>query len=302
VLYGGRPWAFHAAPWETFLAALPDQSVDLVFCSPPYEQARLYLEGGQNLGVARKTEEWVAWLVGFFREATRVCRGLVAAVVEGQTRGYRWTAGPALLMADLHRAGFNLRKPPAYCRVGIPGSGGPDWFRNDYEFCVCVTPKGRLPWSDPTACGHEPIYPPGGKMSHRLPNGERVDGCKTRRDKRFRDKGHSGGKEELQGYVPPDVANPGNVIRCKVGGGRMGSDMASLNEAPFPEKLAEFFVLSCCPPGGVVLDPFLGSGTTAAVAHRHGRKALGCDLRPSQVAIAERRMAAVQPELFGGTP
>jgi hypothetical protein len=318
VLYGGRAWAFHAAPWEAFLAALPDQSVDLVFCSPPYEQARLYLEGGADLGVARGTEAWVAWLVEFFRAATRVCRGLVAAVVEGQTKGYRWTAGPALLMADLHRAGFNLRKPPAYHRVGIPGSGGPDWFRNDYEFVVCVTPRGRLPWSEPTACGHPPRWAPGGAMSHRMHDGKRVNAHGVRRDgarignRRGRDDHRAASERPAhasrlergngEGYAPPVVANPGNVVKCLAGSGQMGSRLAHENEAPFPEKLAEFFVLSCCPPGGVVLDPFLGSGTTCAVAHRHGRRALGCDLRPSQVALATRRMATVQPELFGGTP
>jgi hypothetical protein len=40
-------------------------------------------------------------------------------------------------MAALHEAGFKLRKPPIFQRVGIPGSGGPDWLRNDYEFVVC---------------------------------------------------------------------------------------------------------------------------------------------------------------------
>jgi hypothetical protein len=38
------------------------------------------------------------------------------------------------------------------------------------------------------------------------------------------------------------------------------------------------------------------------VARRPCRWALGCDLRPSQVALSERRMATVQPELFGGVP
>jgi hypothetical protein len=63
-------------------------------------------------------------------------------------------------VADLHRAGFNLRKPPIFNRVGIPGSGGPDWLRNDYEFIVCTTRTGKLPWADNTACGHPPKWAP----------------------------------------------------------------------------------------------------------------------------------------------
>jgi site-specific DNA-methyltransferase (adenine-specific) len=70
----------------------------------------------------------------------------------------------------------------------------------------------------------------------------------------------------------------------------MGSEIGSENEAPFPEKLANFFVRSFCPPGGIVLDPFMGSGTTAAVAIKSGRKFIGIDLRESQIKLSTRRI------------
>src|SRR5262245_36151693 len=118
------------------------------------------------------------------------------------------------------------------------------------------------------------------------------------------------GTTEDQTYIPPPIANPGNVVQelytaeqvadlmgevidlvdCVVGGGRMGSALANENEAPFPESLAEFFIRSFCPPDGVVADPFSGSGTTAAVAVRWGRRALACDLRQSQVELTQRRL------------
>ena len=91
-------------------------------------------------------------------------------------------------------------------------------------------------------------------------------------------------------YSVPVKANPGNVIHCKVGGGLMGSRLAHENEAPYPESLAERFVLSFCPPCGIVLDPFCGSGTTAAVAEKHGRRWIGIDVRPSQVDLTQRRI------------
>lgn len=59
--------------------------------------------------------------------------------------------------------------------------------------------------------------------------------------------------------------------------------------AVFPEALVEPMVLAGCPVGGTVLDPFSGSGTTAAVALRLGRHAIGIDLNPAYVAMAERR-------------
>lgn len=60
-------------------------------------------------------------------------------------------------------------------------------------------------------------------------------------------------------YLPPVKANPGNVITCKVGGGHLGAPEAHDNEAPFPEALAEWFVRSFAPPGGLVCDPFSGN-------------------------------------------
>lgn len=258
------------------MRSMPGKSVDLVLCSPPYESARAYGE----LGFSLDGQDWVNWAVERFVECVRVSRGLVAWVVEGRTRQFRWSATPALLMADLHRAGIKLRKPPAYFRVGIPGSGGPDWWRNDYEFIVCAS-HGKLPWSDPTACGNAPKYGPGGAPSHRTT---------ATRGSRSGDT-----RVERAVYKPPAKANPGNVIRCHGGGGHMGSKLAHENEAPFSEALAERFVLSFCPPEGTVLDCFGGSGTTMAVAAKNGRNSISIDIRASQAALMLRRLQEVKP-------
>jgi DNA modification methylase len=61
--------------------------------------------------------------------------------------------------------------------------------------------------------------------------------------------------------------------------------------ATFPPRLVEPLILAGCPVGGMVLDPFLGAGTTALVADRLGRDAIGIELNPSYAAMAERRIA-----------
>lgn len=249
-------------------------SVDLCFTSPPYEAARTY-----GIDFNLKGQDWVDWAVERFMECYRVSKGLTAWVIEGQTRDYAWTATPALFMADLHRRGVKLRKPPIYHRVGIPGSGGPDWLRNDYEFVVCAS-HGKLPWSDNCATGKPPIWHAGGVSNNRAANGVR---------------------KPAPIYAKPEKANPGNVIKCIVGGGALGSDLAHENEAPFPEKLAEFFIKSFCPPGGTVLDCHSGSGTTLAVAVKNGRKGIGIDVRESQVELTKRRISEASSPLFGVT-
>lgn len=60
--------------------------------------------------------------------------------------------------------------------------------------------------------------------------------------------------------------------------------------AIYPQKLIEMPIEAGCPPGGVVLDPFLGSGTTALVARRLGRHYIGIEPNPEYVAIARSRL------------
>ncbi|MEN5285802.1 site-specific DNA-methyltransferase [Stenotrophomonas lactitubi] len=67
--------------------------------------------------------------------------------------------------------------------------------------------------------------------------------------------------------------------------------------ATFPEQLIEPCILAGAPAGGVVLDPFMGAGTTAVVAERLGRQWLGCELNAEYAAIAQTRIQQQQPGL-----
>ena len=59
-----------------------------------------------------------------------------------------------------------------------------------------------------------------------------------------------------------------------------------------PLALLDLLVRACCPPGGVVLDPCCGSGTTLVAAEQAGRVAIGCDVNPDAVEIARKRRHA----------
>jgi len=60
--------------------------------------------------------------------------------------------------------------------------------------------------------------------------------------------------------------------------------------ATFPPKLIEPCILAGAPAGGIVLDPFMGSGTTAQVALEHGRQYMGCELNPEYAALQQERL------------
>jgi site-specific DNA-methyltransferase (adenine-specific) len=58
-----------------------------------------------------------------------------------------------------------------------------------------------------------------------------------------------------------------------------------------PLEILERMVLASCPPGGLVLDPFMGSGTAAVAAAMHGRRFVGFEINPDYCAVARRRVA-----------
>lgn len=295
---------------------LADQSVDLVFGSPPYVDCRTYLEDGKDLGIARKLDSWIEWMLAVTTEALRVSRGAVVWVASGKTEDRNYWPACEGLMYLWHKRGGHAYRPCYWHRNGIPGSGGDQWFRADVEYLMCFKRAGLLPWSDSTAMGHPPKYAAGGEMSHRTggrvrnqwggseksmshttKNGDKASHGRPSHvfstgDARVNRRMHRpDGSVDEQAYSPPVLANPGNVLATgAAGGGHLGHALAHENEAPFPEALAEFFVRSLCQPGGLILDPFSGSGTTASVALRFGREAIGMDLRQSQARIARQRI------------
>lgn len=72
------------------------------------------------------------------------------------------------------------------------------------------------------------------------------------------------------------------------------------HNAAFPLKLVERCIETGCPAGGVVLDPFAGSGTTGLVAKQSGRDAVLIELKPEYVALQEKRLSNDAPLLDVG--
>jgi site-specific DNA-methyltransferase (adenine-specific) len=85
--------------------------------------------------------------------------------------------------------------------------------------------------------------------------------------------------------IHPKGRNPGDVFEA------CPSNDADGHLATYPEELIEPRVLSTCPPNGVVLDFWMGSGTTARVAERLGRNWIGIELNPAYCKIARTKLS-----------
>jgi DNA modification methylase len=96
------------------------------------------------------------------------------------------------------------------------------------------------------------------------------------------------GRDRVKTYEK-GVADPGNVVSVAQS---YNQHYGVAHTAAMPEGLAEFFIKAACPEGGVVVDPFAGSGTTVVVARRHGRLGGGIELHRRFVDLARGRVAA----------
>lgn len=238
------------------MRAMPSKCVDLVIGSPPYAGK------GERYGTKWKwgTDDWVTWMLDVTRESLRISRNVVVWIANGHVADGLYHPACEGLIWRAWKLGIRCERP-AIWHKNAPPSKRP-WFGNDWEFCMAFRPEDSTEFFDWEAIAE--------RFRQRTKNGERRLGSE---------------------YPTGKLTRPRDVIRATVGGGHLGSKLAHLNEAPYPEKLIEPFVLTLCPKDGIVMDPFSGSGTSAAVAAKSGRQYIGIDVRESQVDLSNRRIA-----------
>lgn len=93
-------------------------------------------------------------------------------------------------------------------------------------------------------------------------------------------------------FVPTDGRNKRAVWKIPTSGSKYE------HVAMFPEALVRPFIDAGTPPSGIILDPFMGAGTTAVVAKKMGCQYIGIELNPEYIKIAEERIEKVQVPMF----
>lgn len=287
------------------LKTLPDCSVDCCVTSPPYYGLRDYGVDGQ-IGLEDTPEHFVDRLKDVFSEVRRVLKpdgtcwvNLGDSYAGNNSRTSTGRAGMGLKRETIcHRVGGKTKD-----LIGIPWMVAfalreDGWYlRQD----IIWAKSNPMPESVTDRCtkSHEYIFLLSKSPKYYFDNEAIKEGAKTRPT--ARDKNKEGYKAD---YAKGDRFSPGERV-YGADGRRNKRDVWRVPVQPvkeahfatFPEKLIEPCILAGCKEGGVVLDPFFGSGTTGIVAERYGRDYIGIELNPEYVKIAERRLNGVQMRL-----
>ncbi len=250
---------------EEFLKELPEDSVDLVVTSPPYDDLRDY-DGS------------VAWNDGVFRavagELYRVVKpgGVVVWVIGDKTENGGKTLTSFRQGLYFQELGFNMYDVIIYEKSGS-GPPHPNRYFNTFEY-MFVLSKGKpktvhLLKDKPNKWAGYSTY---SEVTRR-----EKDGTLTNKGKK----------------VVKEFGTRTNVWKYANGKGFSTRDaIAYEHPAIFPEKLAQDHILSWSDPGDIVLDPFSGSGTTAKMAEKLGRNWIMVDAVADYCRIAEKRLEA----------
>ncbi len=260
------------------LPKLPAGSVDLFFTSPPYADARAYSR--------IHPDRYVEWFLPYAEKmmvATAETGSLVVNIknrvanrgaLKGQRHPYVYQ-----LVLELQQMGWRWIETYIWSKPNaVPGKFGPrtkDSFEYVYHFA-----RGERPFFDLDAV-RVPYKADAAEIARRNldVNGRRTTAAGFGRDRT---------KTYLRGG-----ADPGNVVSVPQ---TYNQHRGVSHTAAMPEGLAEFFVRCASPKGGLVVDPFAGSGTTVVVARRYDRQALGFELHEDYVHAARDRVAAGQAD------
>ena len=293
------------------LRTLPDKSVHCVVTSPPYFGLRDY--GGQELQIGREAtpDEFVAAMVAVFREVHRVLRDdgvLWLNLGDSYARAGGSDRKPAAAGQPSRREGNRDQRVPsgfkAKDRLMIPARTAialqqDGWYLRD-EIVWHKPRTTPAPVKDRTVAAHEMIYlltkSPRYWFDYlAIEEPAKYPGQVKKAGSAFRD----------MEATDPDAARkrPGADREITVRDTRRKRSVWSVSPSPYkdahfatyPPDLIKPCILAGCPKGGIVLDPFFGSGTTGVVAQQHGRNWIGCELNPDYIPIAHRRLGLPIP-------
>ena len=237
------------------LKGLESNSIDLTVTSPPYDGLRDY--NGYSFDFE-----------GIAKELYRVTKegGIIVWVVNDSTRDGTESGTSFRQALYFKEVGFKLHDTMIWHKHTIPLTK--KRYEQHFEYMFILV-KGKINTFNPIMV--KKLYDD--KRTHKT-IGRNIDGS------------------SIIGFAKQNKTKiDGNVWRIVTGGGHATKDkIAYQHPAIFPEKLAHDHIISWSNEGDVVLDPFVGSGTTCKMAKQLNRNYIGIDISQEYIDIAEERI------------
>lgn len=254
-----------------------DNSVDLIFTSPPYADQRKSTYGGIH------PDKYVEWFLPISRELLRVLKPtgtFVLNIKEKVTEGERSTYVMELILAMRKQGWLWTEEFIWHKKNSYPGKW-PNRFRDSWERLLQFNKDKKF-----TMYQDEVMVPMGDWAKTRL---RKLSDTDKRRDN---SRVGSGFGKNISNWLNRDKAYPSNVLH-------LATECSNKkHSAAFPEELPEWFIKLFTKQGDVVLDPFMGSGTTNIVAQRMKRNSIGIEIMEEYYDMVREQIEPVKLVLF----
>ncbi len=259
------------------LETLDENSVDLIVTSPPYADSRKKTYGGIN------PEKYVDWFLPISEQLLRVLKSngtFILNIKEKAENGERHTYVLELILA-LRRQGWFWTEEFIWHKKNCYPGKWPNRFRDSWERLLQFNKSKQFKMYQ-----EEVMMPVGDWARDRLKRLSEVD--KIRDNSR----NGSGFGKNVSKWLNRDKVYPTNVLK-------LATECNNKNHsAVFPEALPEWFIKLFTKEDDVVLDPFMGSGTTLVVAQKMKRNSIGIDILPEYFDLVKSKLNPIQCYLF----
>ena len=259
---------FYLADCLDVLKGLPDNSVDLIITSPPYSDQRKGSYGGIH------PDKYVGWFLPKSKELLRVIKptgtfilNIKERVVNGERHIYVID-----LIKEMRKQGWLWTEEFIWHKRNCHPGKWPNRFRDAWERLLQFNKSKKFKMYQEAV-----MIPIGSWAKTRLKNLSETD--KRRDNSRV----GSGFGKNISNWVGKEMVYPSNVLH-------LATESSNKNHsATFPLSLPSWFIKLFTKEGDLILDPFLGSGTTSISASLLGRNSIGIEILPEYYEIAIER-------------
>ena len=256
---------------------LPDNSVDLIFTSPPYADQRKNTYGGIH------PDKYVEWFLPISQQLFRVLKptgSFVLNIKEKVVNGERSTYVLELILAMKQQGWLWTEEFIWHKKNCYPGKWS-NRFRDAWERLLQFNKQKKFAMYQESV-----MVPTGDWAKSRLKNLSQTD--------KIRDNSHvgSGFGKNISNWLNRPMAYPTNVLH-------LATECSNKNHpAAFPQALPEWFIKLFTQENDVVLDPFMGSGTTNIAANRLNRQSIGIEILPEYFEEVKKYFSNITSNIF----